>query len=110
VAELKDGQIKEYTIDPTIYGMSLCKIDEIKGGTPAENAKILLDVLSGVKCAKLDISILNAASAIYVAGKSKDLEEGIKMARQAIENNKPIQILQKLIEFSNKNVSLGENL
>lgn len=97
VSELKDGKINTYYLTPEQFGIGRVTFEAIHGGTPKENAEITLSVLSGEKSPYTDIVLLNAGAAIYVAGRCKDIAEGIELARKSIETGKAKQKLQLLI-------------
>jgi anthranilate phosphoribosyltransferase len=101
VTELREGEIKNYTIEPEDFGMKRRKLDEIKGGTKEENAEIILKILKGGEGAKRDVVALNAASAFVVAGRAKDFKEGMDLAKQTIDSGKGLEILDRLIQFTN---------
>ncbi|AEF96370.1 anthranilate phosphoribosyltransferase [Methanotorris igneus] len=101
ISELKDGEIKTYTITPERFGLKRADIDELKGGDAKENANILKRILEGEEGAKRDIVLLNAAATLYVCGEAKSLEEGIKMAEKSIDSGKAMEKLEKLVEFTN---------
>jgi anthranilate phosphoribosyltransferase len=100
VAELKEGKITEFVIDPRKYGFSLCKEEDLIGGLPDENAEILRNILQGKEGAKTDIVLINAGAAIYVGGKADSIETGINMAREAIKSGEPMKILNKIIDYT----------
>ena len=76
IAEYKDGHVSTYEIKPTDFGIKLASLNEIKGGSPEDNAKITLDVLNGKeKGAKRNVVLLNAGAAIYVAGKAASIKK-----------------------------------
>jgi len=101
VTELNDGEIKSYTIGPEDFGMKRRKVEEIKGGTKEGNAEIILKILKGDEGAKRDIVLMNAAAALVIAGRVKDFKEGIELAKQSIDSGKAIEILDRLIQFTN---------
>jgi anthranilate phosphoribosyltransferase len=101
VTELKDGEVKNYTIEPEDFGMKRRKLDEIKGGTKEQNATTILEILKGVQGARRDVTVLNAAAAFVVAGRAKDFKEGIDLAKQSIDSGKGLEILNRLIQFTN---------
>ena len=101
ISELKDGEIKTYTITPEEFGFKRANIDELKGGDAKENARILREILDGKEGAKRDIVLINAAAALYVCNEAKSLEEGIKMAEKSIDGGKAMEKLEKLVEFTN---------
>ncbi|MDO9124761.1 MAG: hypothetical protein Q7V12_10135, partial [Deltaproteobacteria bacterium] len=101
VTELKDGEVKNYTIEPEDFGMKRRKLDEIKGGTKEQNATTILEILKGVQGARRDVTVLNAAAAFVVAGRAKDFKEGMDLAKQTIDSGKALDILNRLIQFTN---------
>ena len=98
-----DGvRLRDMEIKPESYGMKGKKEDLI-GGDAKENAKIARGILSGeIKGAKRDAVLLNAAAALFVDEKASSIEEGIEMAKEAIENGKALKHLEKIIEISQK--------
>lgn len=101
VCEAIQGEFKTYEIKPEDYGFTRCEKEELTGGTPQENAAIARRILEGEKGAKADAVILNAGAAIHIA-RGCTIEEGIKMAREAIESGKALEQLEKFIELSNR--------
>jgi anthranilate phosphoribosyltransferase len=102
ILELKNDQITESTLDAADCGIPKADFDQLKGDDAETNAKIVRDVISGAdKGPKTDIVVLNAAAAIIAAGLAEDFPSGVTIARQAIENGKAQQALDKLIEISN---------
>ena len=101
VAELKDGIIKTYNINPVDYFGQTYPLEAIRGGDPAANAQIVRDVLSGKDGACRKIILVNAALAIIVGEKAGDIKEGIKKASDCIDSGAAVKKLQSLIEMSN---------
>jgi anthranilate phosphoribosyltransferase len=101
VAELKDGTIKTYEIDPEKYSISKADPKALAGGDPAANAEILKAVLKGEKGARRDAVLLNAGAAVHVSGRAKSLDEGVKLAAQSIDSGAALKVLEKLVAFSN---------
>ena len=102
ICEIKDGWYKTYAITPEEFGFQRCKKEDLKGGTPAENAQITLDILNGVKGHKRNAALLNAGAALYIGGKAKDMKEGIALAEELVDSGKALAALQKFIEVSNR--------
>ena len=102
ICEIKDGWYKTYVITPEDFGFERCKKEDLKGGTPAENAQITMDILNGVKGHKRNAALLNAGAALYIGGKAKDMKEGISLAEELIDAGKAMATLQKFIEISNR--------
>ncbi len=103
VSEIKNNEVINYEIDPKDYGFDHVRAEELVGGVGEENAKITRDILSGeLKGAKRNIVLLNAGAAIYCAGLAKDLNEGIEKANESIDSGKALSVLNKLVEFTNR--------
>jgi anthranilate phosphoribosyltransferase len=101
VAELKNGEVASYSIDPGKLGFKYCGADDIKGGTPDENATVIQKILDGEAGPRRDILVINSAAAIYVAGKADSLELGVQLAINSIESGKAREKLQMLCDISN---------
>ena len=102
VCEFKDGWFKTYTIKPEDFGFTRCTKEDLKGGTPAENAQITRGILNGAKGPKTDAVLLNAGAALYINDKAASLAEGIKLAEEIIASGRAAQTLEKFIEVSNR--------
>ena len=102
ICEIKDGWYKTYTITPEEFGFERCRKEDLKGGTPAENAQITIDILKGTKGHKRNAVLMNAGAALYIGGKAKSMKEGIALAAELIDSGKALETLQKLIEVSNR--------
>jgi anthranilate phosphoribosyltransferase len=97
--------VKTETLDPGDYGFSYSKIEDLLGGTPAENATITRDILSGKdQGPRRDVVILNSGMALYVGGKSESLAAAISMATESINSGAAEDKLVKLIRYT-KSVS-----
>ncbi len=102
VSELKDGDVRTYTIKPEDFGIKRATKDELQGGDAAENAKIATSILKdGEKSAKRDIVVLNAAAGIYVGGKADTIKDAIKIAEDAIDTGAAYEKLELLIKHTN---------
>lgn len=102
VCEFRNGEKKTYTINPSDYGFSLCSKQELVGGTAAENARITLDILNGVKGPKRDAVVLNSAAGIYIAKDDISYEDAIKIAEETIDSGKALAKLNEFIALSNE--------
>jgi len=96
VCEVKDGKINKYILDPVNFGIPISNIDDLAGGVPAENAKIILDILKGAKGPKRDIVIVNAGAALYVAKIVDSIEDGIKLANELVDSGKAFKKYEEL--------------
>ncbi|MCM1251233.1 MAG: anthranilate phosphoribosyltransferase [Clostridium sp.] len=102
VCEIKDGWFKSYTITPEQFGFARCSKADLAGGTPAENAQIVLDILNGEKGHKRNAVLMNAGAALYIGGKAENMADGIRRAAELIDSGKVMETLQKLKEISNR--------
>lgn len=103
VCAFHNGQFKRYTITPEEVGLKRGKPGDLLGGTPQENAEITRAILTGAeRGAKRDAAVINAAAALFVAGKATSLKEAVKLAEETIDSGKALAQLEKFIEFSNK--------
>lgn len=102
ICEINDGWFKSYTITPEEFGFSRCRKEDLKGGTPEENAQITLAILNGEKGPKRDAVLLNAGAALYIGRKAQSLKEGTVLAAKLIDSGKAAETLQKLITLSNR--------
>ncbi len=99
---LEDGKMTEIIIDPQNYGLKLSPTEAILGGDAKVNAAITMDILKATqKDAKRDIVILNSAMAFVIDGKARDMQDGIEIAKEALDSHKALQHLQNIIKISN---------
>ncbi len=101
VCELADGTVRSFEITPADAGLPEARIEDLKGGTPAENARALREVISGAKNAYRDIVLFNAAASLIVADKVTGLKDGVAMAAQSIDSGAAADRLEKLVAASN---------
>ena len=103
VCEIKDGKFISYEIAPEQFGYERCEKGALTGGTPEENAKITMEILSGAdKGPKRQAVCLNAGAAIYIAGKADTIEAGIRKAEQIIGEGLALKKLEQFREESQK--------
>jgi anthranilate phosphoribosyltransferase len=100
VCEVVDGGVRERTIDPAELGLEPCRIEELAGGSPAENAALIRRVFGGEQSGRRSAILLNAAGAIAAGGHADDLREGLELARAAIDSGAAAARLDELVEFS----------
>ena len=87
VCEIRDGKLTPYELDPTEYGLSLCTVDDLRGGSPKANAQITRDILAGrEQGAKREEILLNAGIALYLGLDGLTLADGIKKAAEIIDS------------------------
>ncbi len=100
VCEVVGGEVHERTIDPAELGIERCSPDELRGGSPADNAQAIRDVFAGAPGGRRDAILLNAAGAIAAAGHAEDLREGLELGRRAVDSGAAAERLDELIAFS----------
>lgn len=102
VCEIRDGWYKSYVISPEDFGFERCTKDDLKGGSPAENAAITVAILKGEKGHKRNAVLLNAGASLYICGKAESMKDGVQLAAEIIDSGKALETLAKLIEVSNR--------
>jgi len=100
VCEVVGGGVRERTIDPAELGIEPCGPDELRGGSPAENAEAIRSVFAGAPGAPRHAILLNAAGAIAAAGHTDDLRDGLELAREAVDSGAAAERLDRLVAFS----------
>jgi anthranilate phosphoribosyltransferase len=101
ISELRDGHIKNWTLDPKDLGIPYARLSDLQVQSPAEAAEALKSVLRGEAGPRRDIAILNAAAAIVIAGAAKDLPSAFQIARTSLDERKAERALALLISESN---------
>ncbi len=102
-SRLSEGKISEFVIDPQKHGIKKAPLKAIIGGDAKENAQILLNIFqSRANDAQRDIVLINSAYSLVVEGMARDVQEGLEMAREAIESSKAEAKLKEIIEVSSK--------
>jgi anthranilate phosphoribosyltransferase len=101
VTELRDEKLSTYSVRPEDFGLSPAPLKEIQGGDAQQNAQIILRVLSGEVGPTRDVVLMNAAAALLASSKISNFQEGVQLARDAIDSGRAIAKLRHLIEFTN---------
>ena len=102
VCEIRDGWFQSYQIRPEQFGYTSCAKEELAGGTPEENAQITRDILEGrEKGPKRQAVCLNAGASLYITGKAKTIEEGVRMAESLIDSGAAAKKLEEFIYETN---------
>ena len=102
ICEIRDGWFKSSVITPEDFGFERCTKDDLRGGTPEENARITLAVLTGEGGHRRNAVLMNAGAALYIGGKADSMKDGIALAAEIIDSGKAFQTLNRLIEVSNR--------
>jgi len=105
ICEVVEGSVRRREIDPLDLGVPRCAPEDLRGGTPDENAAHIREVFAGAGGGKRDAILLNAAGAIAAGGHAEDLREGLELARGALESGAAAERLELLVAFSREAVS-----
>jgi anthranilate phosphoribosyltransferase len=97
VIEVADGRTSEWYAEAAQFGLAPAELAEVAGGTPAENAAAVRGVLAGEPGPRRDLTVLNAAAAIYVGGLAADLSDGVARAAEAIDSRAAREVLDRLV-------------
>ena len=108
VAELKDGAVTEYQIDPESVGLSPYPLSDIVGGDTQHNAGAIMALLEGRKDAYRDIVAFNAGAALYVGGTVSTIQDGIHKATDAIDTGAGLRLLENWIDFTQQHAQPGD--
>jgi anthranilate phosphoribosyltransferase len=101
VVELRDGEVREYPVDPKELGIPPAPTEALVGGDPATNAELARRVLAGDAGPHRDVVCLNAAAGLVVAGMADDLAAGLQAAQAAIDGGGAVAALDRLVAVSN---------
>jgi anthranilate phosphoribosyltransferase len=102
VLELRDGDVRDYEVDPGELGLQRAEKADLQGGDAATNAGLAKAVLSGERGARRDIVVLNAAAGLVAAGLAEDLPGGVERAAASIDEGRAGHVLERLVTVSNE--------
>ncbi len=100
VCELKKGNVRTYSISPEDFGLPRASLADLKGGTVEQNAALLRSILSGAAGPARDVVLLNAAAALLAGDRVDSLQEGLDLARDALERGQALAKLEHLVKFT----------
>jgi anthranilate phosphoribosyltransferase len=101
ISEFRNGALATRTVSPADFGLPVARLADISASSPEQSADVIREVLSGQEGPARDITILNAGAALNVAGLAESIEQGMTLARQAIDGGSAAVALEKLIDASN---------
>ncbi|MHC1631248.1 MAG: anthranilate phosphoribosyltransferase [Methanotrichaceae archaeon] len=107
VSELSHGAVKTYSLMPEDFGYPIATLDQIKGGSPHENACQLIQILKGARNPGRDIVCMNSGAALYISDKSDSPSDGARMAEESIDSGHALQTLKKLVKTNGDSGKLG---
>ena len=105
VCEFSGEYFRRYEICPEDFGLPRARKADLAGGSPAENARIALEILAGAPGAKRDAVLMNAGAGLYVAGKADSLREGARLAAAIIDGGAARAKLDAFVRESNLEAS-----
>jgi anthranilate phosphoribosyltransferase len=100
VIELDHGTVRHFRVDPEELGLARVRDDDLVGGEPPENAKVVRRVLAGEQGPHRDIVVLNAGAGLVVGGRVSDLAEGMALAEQTIDSGAAADTLDRFVAAS----------
>lgn len=101
VAELRDGEVQEYRIEPDALGLKRCRLEDLRGGSAADSAVVVRSILGGQKGAARDVVLLNSGAALYVSGYAASIAEGMRLAAESIDSGSARKKLEELVQMTN---------
>jgi len=107
VAELKNGSIRCFEVNPADAGLPLATLDDLEGGDARYNAGTMLTLLQGSKTPYRDIVLLNSAAALMVMDVATDLKNGVALAANAIDSGNAIKTLRQLVDITNQSIIIS---
>jgi anthranilate phosphoribosyltransferase len=100
ITEVRDGRIRSFSVSPEVFGVARAPHESLRGGTPHENAELILQVFQGRPGAPRDVVLVNAAAALVVSGIAEGFRSGAQLAAQVIDSGAALAKLQQLKTFS----------
>jgi anthranilate phosphoribosyltransferase len=100
VVEVDGGDLRRYEITPADVGLPSAAFDDVRGGTPADNAAVAHRVLAGEPGPQRDLAVLNAGAAIYVSGRVDTLADGVRAAEAALDSGAAAAALERLVALT----------
>ncbi|HWX25576.1 MAG TPA: anthranilate phosphoribosyltransferase, partial [Vicinamibacteria bacterium] len=100
VTALEDGGLRTFSVSPGDAGLPPAPLEALAGGDAEKNAAIAREILSGGRGPRQDVVLLNAAAALLVAGRARDLREGACLARAALEEGRAAALLSRVRDLS----------
>jgi anthranilate phosphoribosyltransferase len=101
VAEVRNGAVRTYEVEPEQFGLRRAPLNEISGGDVVANAAIIRSILEGDKSPRRDVVLLNAAAALVAAARADSIADAVPLAVQSLDSGAARTKLASLIEFTN---------
>ena len=100
VSEVREGNVRTYSVRPEDFGLRRATIRDLQGGDRAENAQIIRSILAGEPGPKRDIVLMNAAASLVVGGRAQSLKDGVSVAARSIDSGAARGKLEGLVKLS----------
>ena len=100
VAELRDGEVREYRVEPEELGLKRCALADLHGGSADQSAAIVQEVLRGKPGPARDVVLLNAGAALYVSGSADSVKDGMRLAAESIDSGRARDKLEQLVRMT----------
>ncbi len=101
VASLEDGKVETFEIVAEEIGLPRARIEDLQGGAPSHNARLMRDLLAGSGGPLRDIVLLNSGAALVIAGRASTLEAGVELAARSLDSGAARRVLQDLVVGTN---------
>jgi anthranilate phosphoribosyltransferase len=101
VAELRDGKVREYQIEPEQLGLRRCALADLHGGSADQSAALVRQVLQGNPGPARDVVLLNSGAALYVSGSAGSVKDGMRLAAESIDSGRARDKLEQLVRMTN---------
>jgi anthranilate phosphoribosyltransferase len=101
VASLDGGAVETFEVVAEDVGLPAARLEDLKGGTPQHNARLMQDLLTGTGGPLRDVVLLNSGAALLVAGRAPNLATGIELAARSIDSGAAMRVLQNLVSRTN---------
>ncbi len=102
VFQLHDGEVTEFELDAAALGLPVARPDDLRGGTPPENAALIRRIFEGEKGPRRDVVLLNAAAALIAGGRASDWREALRLAADSVDRGGAAERLDRLVAASKK--------
>jgi len=101
VASLEDGKVETFEVVAEDVGLPRARLEDLRGGAPQHNARLMWELLAGAGGPLRDIVLLNSAAALIVAARADTLEDGIELAARSLDSGAARRVLEHLVTQTN---------
>ena len=101
VASLEDGKVETFEVVAEDVGLPRARLEDLRGGAPQHNARLMWELLAGAGGPLRDIVLLNSAAALIVAARADTLEDGIELAAGSLDSGAARRVLEHLVTQTN---------